>query len=337
MKELYPGVFQIKIGLQGFGPGAVNLYVIQDGSHLTLIDTGWDLPESIGHLQEQLAEKGFALQDIQRVLVTHCHSDHLGLINRLHEENRAQIYLHQKEQDIISARYNPRNDYWPNTDLFLMTHGIPSAELALIEDPLPQIQYLAEPDVWLKGDEVISVGEYKLKAVNTPGHSPGHTAYYEPYHKFLFSGDILLPTISTNAATHVQHMVNPLQQYLDTLQRLNELDVSSVLPGHEYPFSGHRQRITELVDHHNARSQAVQQIFQGHFELMNAYQVARLLEWTTRNRKLTWEQLKPWDKRLAMMQSVAHLELLVFSQKLLRLSQNGKIFYHNPASCRLSI
>ncbi len=327
MKELFPGVYQINIALKDFGPGAVNLYLIHDHSGLTLIDTGWDIPESVESLRTQLAETGFLFADIKTVLLTHCHTDHLGMINRLKSENQAKIYLHHKESEIIQVRYTAQNDYWKKTDEFLVSHGIPMEELSAINNPLPELVSLTPPDVWLEGGEKIPVGDYNLQVINTPGHSPGHTAYYEPRHKFIFSGDVLLPTIATNAATHIQHMINPLQQYLETLKRLNALDISMVLPGHEYPFSAYRRRIAELVAHHHARSRSIQQVFQAHTEKMDAFQVARRIGWTTRTKTVQWEQLKPWDKRLAMMQSVAHLELLVFDQKLIKLCINGKIYY----------
>jgi glyoxylase-like metal-dependent hydrolase (beta-lactamase superfamily II) len=327
MQELYPGIFQINITLKGFSPGSVNLYVFQDQSHLTLIDTGWDLPEAVEFLQFQLGEAGLHFKDIKKVLVTHCHSDHLGMINRLKKLNGAEFYLHHRELEIVKVRYSPHSDYWQKTDQFLFTHGLPPHELPSVGYPLPEISELTPPDVWLQGGELIPVGDYTLQVINTPGHSPGHVAYYEPHRKLIFSGDTLLPTIATNAATHIQHMINPLRQYLDSLKFLNELDISMVMPGHEYPFSGHRERISELFEHHRLRSESIQHVFQNNPQKTNAYQVAQLITWSHKAKTVSWDQLSTLDKRFAMMQSVAHLEMLAFSEKLIRLSQNGKMYY----------
>jgi glyoxylase-like metal-dependent hydrolase (beta-lactamase superfamily II) len=327
MQELFPGIYQVNITLKGFSPGSVNLYVWRDRGKLTLIDTGWDLPAAVESLQSQLAEAGMRLEDIHQVLVTHCHSDHLGMINRLKKENGARIYLHKNDLDIIRARYNGRYDYWQNTDQFLYTHGLPPSELPSLGYPLPEIGDLVDPDVWLEGDEVIPVGDYRLRVINTPGHSPGHVAYYEPEQHWAFVGDTLLPTIATNAATHIQHMVNPLQQYLDSLRRLDDLDIALVCPGHEYPFADYHRRIAELVEHHNLRSAAVQTQFSPLAPSLSAYAVARRIAWSPKNKAITWEQLSTWDKRFAMMQSIAHLEFLVFEKVLLRSTQNGKISY----------
>lgn len=330
MYEVFPGIYHINITLKGFSPGSVNLYLFRDGAQITIIDTGWDLPASVESLQSRMTEAGLHLEDIKKVLLTHCHSDHLGMINRLKNQNGAQIFLHQRELEIIPFRYNSQNDYWQKTDQFLYSHGLPPEELPSLGYPLPEIGALITPDVWLHGGELIPVGNYTLEVINTPGHSPGHVAYYEPSRKLIFSGDTLLPTIITNAATHVQHMVNPLQQYLDSLKRINEMDISMVMPGHEYPFSSYHERISDLYEHHRQRSEAVHVIVQNEPAQVNAYQVAQQISWSPKNKTITWNQLSTWDKRFAMMQSIAHLEFLVFDRKLIRLSQNDKMYYQTP-------
>lgn len=327
MKELFPGVYQVNITLKGFSPNSVNLYVWRDHDSLTLIDTGWDLPAAIESLQSQLAEAGMRMEEIQKVLITHCHSDHLGMINRLKQENGARIYLHKNDRDIIRVRYNGRQDYWPNTDRFLYTHGLPPAELPSLGYPLPEIGPLVEPDVWMEGGEVILVGDYHLKTINTPGHSPGHVTFYEPEKHWAFVGDTLLPTIATNAATHIQHMINPLRQYLDSLHTLDALEIAIVCPGHEYTFTDYHRRIAELIEHHQSRSEAVMNLFSPATSELSAYTVACRIAWSPKNKAITWEQLSTWDKRFAMMQSIAHLEFLTFEQKLLRSSQSDKIYY----------
>jgi glyoxylase-like metal-dependent hydrolase (beta-lactamase superfamily II) len=215
------------------------------------------------------------------------------------------------------------------TDRFLRTHGIPASELPPLKSPFPEIKNLVQADVWLKGGESFQVGAYRLTVINTPGHTPGHVAYYEPRQRLLFAGDTLLPTIATNAATHIQQMPNPLKQYLNSLQHLRELDIELVLPGHEQPFTDHRLRIDQLLAHHTSRSTAVQTLVEAQNQPVNAYQVARLISWSPKNKAVHWEQLAALDKRFAMMQAIAHLEMLAAQKKLIRIALHGKISYQS--------
>jgi glyoxylase-like metal-dependent hydrolase (beta-lactamase superfamily II) len=301
--------------------------VVREGDHCTLIDTGWDIPASIESLETQLAEISVKPSSIRKVLITHAHPDHLGLINRLKKQNNAVIYMHRNELDLIKVRYNDGNEYWPKTDLFLQTHGMPAAELSTGASPLPDLGALVPPDILFEGSEEIPIGEYTLRVINTPGHTPGHVSFYEQRKKFLISGDILLPTIATNAAGHIQHMTNPLQQYLYSLQTLKELDIDLVLPGHESPFTGHRRRIEELFERHRQRSEAVTKAFQSDPQPKTAYDVARLIPWVPRNKAVSWDELGEWDKRFALMQTIAHLEEQASAGKLTGFSQDGKLYY----------
>ena len=83
MQEIFPGLYQMPLTLSGFDPGSVNSYIIQTPEGLTAIDTGWDLPESLASLEIQLKEIGSGLADINQVILTHFHIDHLGFIPRL--------------------------------------------------------------------------------------------------------------------------------------------------------------------------------------------------------------------------------------------------------------
>ena len=327
MKELLPGLYQININLPGFAPGGVNLYLIRDGDTYATIDTGWETPESISSLEAQLAEFGLQFSDIRRAIITHCHGDHMGLMSRLKRLNNAVTYMHRDEMDLIKVRYDRDNTYWPITDKFILSHGVPPAELPPPELEMPTLKSVVPPDILLEGGDEISIGEYSLRVIETPGHTPGHISLYEPRHRFLISGDVLLPTIATNAATHVLQMQNPLQMYLNSLSRLQELDIDMVLPGHEYPFSDHHKRIKELFEHYRQKRQAVLKVFRDGDFPRTAYDVSRRLSWTPHVKSYTWDRLNGWDRRLAMLQTIALLEELAGAEKLTRFSQDGKLYY----------
>ncbi len=328
MKEVLPSIYQVNLTLSGFNPGSVNTYLIKTDSGYTSIDTGWDSPPSVQSFEAQLQEIGAHFSDINQVIVTHCHLDHMGLIARLKQTHNIQIYFHQDELELIKIRFTGGDNFLPLTDKFLLTHGFPLNELTPpeIQLPIPPNMDKVQADVLLRGGEEIPVGKYRFKVINTPGHTAGHIALYEPQEKFLFSGDILLPTIATNAAIHVQHIPYPLQQYLHSLSILRELDIKTVLPGHEDLFSNHRQRIDELFRAHEKKAGEIFRTFTDG-NPKTAYKVSRIMAWSPRTKTNSWEKLTGWDKRFAVLQTVAHLESLRFNRKINLEIRNGINLY----------
>jgi glyoxylase-like metal-dependent hydrolase (beta-lactamase superfamily II) len=326
MKEIFPSIYQMTLTLSGFNPGSINVYLIRDKEGYTIIDTGWDSPPSVQSMEEQLAEYNIRLVDIKRVIVTHCHVDHLGMTGSFKKSHNATIYLHQNELPLIKMRFNNGDQFIPMTDRFLQQHGMPEEELTPPEIQIPNVPNLTPPDVILKGGEEIIIGEYLFQVINTPGHTPGHISLLETQKKFLLSGDTLLPTIITNAAIHVQHIENPIQLYIGSLRKLYELDIDLVLPGHEYVFSHHQQRIEEIIRHYQRKSEDILRAFSDG-QSKTAYDVSRILASSPKTKSNVWPSLSGWDKRFAALQTVAHLEALTFADKITRFSQDGKIYY----------
>jgi glyoxylase-like metal-dependent hydrolase (beta-lactamase superfamily II) len=328
MKEVLPGIYQITLTLSGFSPGSVNTYLFRDNKGYLIIDTGWDAPASLESLEKQMSELGAGLGDIKRVIITHAHVDHFGLIPRLKHSYQAKIYFHQKELDLIKFRYSHGNQLLSSMDQFLQQYGVPKSELTPPKIQIPASENLSSTpaDVLFQGGEKIPVGEYTLKVINTPGHTPGHVAFYEPGRKILFSGDTLLPTIATNAALHIQHFRDSLLQYRKSLLSLKELDIDLVFPGHEHAFSNHRQRIDELLKRHQEKTKEIRLALADGLP-KTAYEVSRIISWSPQTGAASWNNLSSWDKRFAVLQTIAYLEILVSENLLTGFSQNGKLYY----------
>jgi glyoxylase-like metal-dependent hydrolase (beta-lactamase superfamily II) len=334
MKEILPGIYLVPMTLSGFTPDSVNMYIIKTVDGLTCVDTGWDSPPAIVSLQKQLQEIGASLSDIKKVLVTHAHIDHMGIIPRLKNIYGTKFYLPADEVNLIKARFKDVDNFVPMTDAFLKTHGVPAAELIPPEFqfPIPPDLATTKPDVLLYNGDEVKIGEYNLKVINVPGHTPGHVAYYEPAMKFIFSGDMLLPTIATNAAFHVQLLDNPLKLYLDSLSTLKTLDIDLVLPGHENVFSHPRKRIDELVRDQEKKTEVIRRMFDDG-QVKTAFEVSQLLARSARTGLSKWPKMLGWERRFAVLQSVAHLEFLESTGELRLEKQNG-INYYQPIALK---
>jgi glyoxylase-like metal-dependent hydrolase (beta-lactamase superfamily II) len=327
MKEIFPGLYQMSLTLSGFDPGSVNSYLIKTSSGLTAIDTGWDLPEALDSFYSQLSEIGAKISDIKEVILTHFHIDHMGLIPRLKQNRNVKVYLHEKELELMKIRYTGRDNFLPLTDAFLQTHGFPASELTPPEFQLPMPDHMDSivPDVLLHGGEEIWVGDYLFKIINTPGHTPGHVALFEAKNKFLISGDMLLPSIATNAAFHVQHIDYPLQKYVESLKTLRKLDFDTVLPGHQNVFHNPQQRIDELIENQAKKSSQILKAFSDQ-QPKTAFQISQQLAQSRHGGISKWPGLTGWEKRFAVLQTIAHLESLEFDRKLVTL-QIGDIHH----------
>ncbi|MDD5703415.1 MAG: MBL fold metallo-hydrolase, partial [Dehalococcoidales bacterium] len=184
----------------------------------------------------------------------------------------------------------------------------------------------APPDVILHGGETISTGVFSFKVFFTPGHSPGHICLYEPDKKILLSGDHILPNITPHIGLHPQSGRNPLGDYINSLEGLKQLDTELVLPGHEITFTGLKQRIDKIIQHHQQRSSNILDKIKD--EPKSAYQVATAMTWLSDKDGASWQKLEKWEKRSALLETLSHLEFMRFEGKAEKITRDSIIYYH---------
>jgi glyoxylase-like metal-dependent hydrolase (beta-lactamase superfamily II) len=160
------------------------------------------------------------------------------------------------------------------------------------------------PDVLLKGNETFTTGAAKLEAVWTPGHTPGHLCYYDRERRYLFTGDHILPVITSNVSMRMTSDGDPLGDYLDSVAKVGKLDVGLVLPAHEHHFTDLPGRVAQLQSHHEARLDAVLRAASG--QARTAYEIAADVPWDVG----TWEEMDQFLHRAAMGETLSHLEHL---------------------------
>ncbi len=327
MTEVTPGIHWLKlpISLPDVTLPHVNAYLVRGDHGYLLIDTGWNTDESLAYLQEQLAQIGADIKDISRIVVTHIHPDHYGLAGRLKQLAGTELSLHGIEKELIESRYINMDDLLEQTSSWLVNNGVPLAKLADIRNAtlgLEQFVAPVYPDITLRGGEIITTSVFRFQVLWTPGHSPGHICLYEPDEKVLISGDHILPTITPNVSLHPQSTNNPLGNYLISLHELKKLDAGLILPGHENPFTQLRPRIEEIINHHEARNREILATIKGKAD--TAYQIAMELTW---GENADWHDLPLFHRRLAISETLAHLELMTIKGQIARFSEDGIIYY----------
>ena len=327
MTEITPGIYWLRLPttMPQFNVEEVNAYLVEGDSGYLLVDAGWNTDYTLDSLQKQLAEIGITVGDISRIVITHVHPDHYGLAGRLKQMSGASLAFHEIEKGFIASRYVNMDALLEQTATWLGVNGVPPDELAGIRDAtLGLEQYIVptQPDVALHGGEEISTGKFTFKVLWTPGHSRGHICLYEPDKRVLISGDHILPTITPNIGKHPQSGENTLGNYLDSLKDIRKLDIGLVLPGHETPFDKLRPRLDELIRHHQARNREILAAVKAHPK--TAYQIATEITWRVTG---NWQSMPPPHQRLAISETLSHLELMTINGRVDMLSRDGVVYY----------
>jgi glyoxylase-like metal-dependent hydrolase (beta-lactamase superfamily II) len=328
--ETASGFVRIPLPLSGSPLDSVNVYAVSGREGLLLIDCGWDTPESYEALRTGLEPLG-GIESIGEIIVTHIHPDHFGLAGRLARESGARISAHRLEVALIDARYRDVGGLVAEMEDWLRRHGAPENELeAMAEGSLRMLERVApyRPDRTFEGGERVTWGEHELEVVWTPGHSPGLICLYDRNRRTLLSSDHVLPRISPHVGLHTQSSGNPLGEYLGALSRIRALPTRVVLPGHGSPFSDLEERVGWLVDHHEERLQEIEGRVNEGFQ--TAYAIAERLSW--RGSEDGWESLEPFQRRMALTEVIAHLELLRVRGTLQAHSDGRTIRYAIPVA-----
>lgn len=329
VKELFPNIFQLRVPLPQNPLGHLNSYLIKSEEKNLLIDTGMNFPQAFQLLRRGLSKVGVRLEELTEILLTHFHVDHVGLIPRFKKATgNTRLLIHRIEAELSKLMVSGFEGYKESVETFLKANGAPSSIAKNLRRFHPAFftpeayQELAAAALPLEDGQAISVGEYNFQVLWTPGHSPGHTCLYEPSLKILVSGDHLLPTITPHVAQFLENM-DPLTDYLKSLEKIERLDVEVVLPAHEEIFSNHRERIRQLRGHHEQRLMEIRHGLKA--GSLTAYGLASKVHWDVNYR--SWDEFPPFQKYLAFGETVAHLNFLEQKRLVKRTRVNQAIFY----------
>ncbi|MCW2279082.1 MBL fold metallo-hydrolase [Heliophilum fasciatum] len=241
--------------------GDVVIYLIVD-EQVVLIDTGPPTEEALAALRRQLQDQGLQLSDLDAVLVTHHHPDHLGLAPVIAQETGLKIGLHPLE--LYSQHQETGEPYHIFPDW-----GLPPGFAQKMEKQFRAMTRMKEPldpsmVASLTDRQVIDTGTYQIAVRHFPGHTMGHVLFYEPAEKWLISGDFLLEKFMPNPMSFQMgdQRIATLPLYFESLRCLSKMDITTVFPGHGRAFPYSRTFIGNILEHYRKRSIEILQILQ---------------------------------------------------------------------------
>jgi glyoxylase-like metal-dependent hydrolase (beta-lactamase superfamily II) len=304
--EIKTNLYRIEVPLPDNPLKSINSYLVKGPDRNLVIDTGMMRPPCEKALREGLDDLGVDLA-VTDFFITHLHADHMGLVGELATDT-STVYFNRPDGGMIEAgRKNPKRFIERMID-HAKRGGFPEQEVEESLRKHPGMRYSPPqypPLEYLDDGDVLEAGDYRFVVVHTPGHTPGHQCLYETNHKLLLSGDHVLGDITPNI-TVWREEDDSLGDYLESLDKVAEIDVELVLPGHRTAFADCRGRIAELKQHHRNRLDEVLSILDGGSRTV--YEIAS---------KMTWDiVVKSWDdfpvvqKWFAVSEAAAHLRHL---------------------------
>lgn len=287
-----------------YGVGPVNAYLLE-AEPLTLIDCGINTPQAQNSLFLEIAAAGYFPESIEQVIVTHAHPDHYGLVHVIQDVAGATVYFPERE----IRRVRDRQMLF-EVGRLLMEAGMPLDLLFKMdqqrkEGPRPRLDHdhvvpVHDGDRFdFEGDD----GPFSLTAHLMPGHTGGHFVYLERETRTMFAGDQLLPETSPNPLLEPSldepgERRRSLKEYLHSLERMGEMGLRLVYPGHGDPVTDPQTLIASMIEHHSKRKAVAAHLDEAG---KTPYEIATEV----------YPDVRGYDTFLAVSEVVAHLDLVV--------------------------
>ncbi len=321
IEEVMPQLYRAEIPLPNNPLKATNSYLIKDQERNLIIDTGMNRKECLEAFNAVLNELQVDLSQTD-LFITHLHADHLGLVSELAKPS-TRIFFNRL--DAVIAAFS---DLWRHFFNVALKHGFEEQELLESLTRHPGYRYSpsspVEFDYLTEGDE-LTYGPYTFTCIHTPGHTPGHLCLYEKSKKMFVSGDHILGDITPNISAW-DDATNPLEQYLQSLEKVSHMEIELVLPGHRRLVHDCRGRIEELKRHHDERLQEVIEIIEAAGP-GSAYRIASQMEWDIETPD--WESFPIAQKWFAIGEALAHLRYLEAEERIRREEHDGTFLFYS--------
>ena len=290
-----------------FRVGRVNCYLIDDDP-LTLVDVGPNWATSLVALEAALAKHGRTVEQLERIVITHQHADHVGLVGVLADRSGAEVCALDALQPVVEDfnGYAERNDRFAQR--VMLRHG-------LREDIVDVLGAMSRANRGWGGSTPVTrtlehEGRARLRRPQLPDPAPPRalptdTVFFDPEDGTLIAGDHLIGHISSNPLIALPATGDPngerpksLVIYIDSLEQTQAMPVENVLPGHGGSFDRHAPLIDERFELHERRAAKLLDLITE--RPRNAHELAQAL----------WGDVALTQPLLTLSEVLGHVDLL---------------------------
>ncbi|MFI5028006.1 MAG: MBL fold metallo-hydrolase, partial [Solirubrobacterales bacterium] len=289
-----------------FAVGRVNCYLLED-EPLTLIDTGPNSGKALDELQGQLAERGHSIDDLELVILTHQHIDHLGLVEIIVEHSGADVAaIGVAAERLANFGVDAEREDQFAVDLMLR-NGIPEEVAAALQSVSRSFRgwgSTARVTKPLENGQSLPFRDRVLQAYHRPGHSPSDTVFWDEERRILIAADHLIAHISSNP------LITPpldgsaernqaLATYIESMRKTREMPAEIVLSGHGEPIVDHVALIDDRIAKHERRKEKIYGLIAE--RPRSGYELAQAI----------WGNVAVTQAFLTLSEVIGHTDLLV--------------------------
>ncbi len=308
-----------------FAVGRVNVYLIEDDP-LTLVDAGPNSGSSLDELQRQLAAHGHAVEDLELILITHQHIDHIGLVDIVASHSGAEVAA----IDHLKPFVENYREAAAEDDAFaaetMLRHGIPPDVAQALQSVSLAFRAWgshAAVDRTLHEGDTLTLRDRSLEVLFRPGHSPTDTVFHDRERRMLIAGDHLLGHISSNPL--ISRLVGSRERpqslvtYIESLRQTQAMDLDLVLPSHGDPVTGHAELIESRFRLHERRAEKIWKLIAE--RPRTAYDIAQAM----------WGNIAVTQAYLTLSEVVGHVDLLLNEGRVIERDEDGVVRYEAVA------
>jgi glyoxylase-like metal-dependent hydrolase (beta-lactamase superfamily II) len=235
-EKVLPGIWRLRLPLPWPGVPHCNAWALAAGPGVVLVDTGMHEPGSMAHLGRAFDQAGLRVEHVRLIVCTHAHVDHCGQAPPIAERSGCEVWMHRAH-----AHHTDEGPEQALARRVVVAHqsGVPAdAVQRWLERRRAtgsgQAGTLRVDRELAEGDTVTTdLGDWQV--IETPGHAPSHLCLYQPARRLLISGDHLLGRVALYF--DAGYTPDPVQEFLDSLDKVEQLDARLVLAGHGRPFT----------------------------------------------------------------------------------------------------
>jgi len=326
--EVVDGVYWLRTPLP-MALDHINLWLLRDGDHWTIVDTGYD-HESSKAVWRQVFENFLDPKSVSRIIVTHYHPDHIGLAAWLSRQCDSEVFISRGEFATYRAMIDRDQKLFADQiSAFTKELGFESEhsqrylQFMNSEDKPAESRLQKEQSFFIQAGDTFSIGDREWQVVHGNGHSPEHSCLFCPELDALISGDQAIARISSNISVYpATRNDNPLKDWLASCASLKETIPSQtmILPAHQEPFYGIDVRMQQLIDGHHQQLQLLIQKLEA--------AAPQAISVTTARQVLFNRELSFVESLFATGEALAHLNYLVDEQSATaEHDQNGVVWF----------
>ena len=294
-----------------FMVGRVNCYLIEDDP-LTLVDVGPNSGKALDELERALAGHGHRIEELARIVITHQHIDHLGLVDILARRSQAEVCALDLLAPVIEdfASEAERDDEL--AEALMLRHGIPRDVVTALRSVTRSFRAWGSSTkvtTRLADGSALEFADRTLRVLHRPGHSPSDTIFHDAERRELIGGDHLLARISSNplisrplggkSGEPGGGRPRALITYMRSLRETREMELDVVHPGHGEPVTDHRALIDERFSLHERRAGKIASLIEE--QPRSAYEIAQQL----------WGNVAVTQAYLTLCEVLGHVDLLL--------------------------